>query len=77
MNCKMEFYKKQVDRTDNRNFINFRFDEIADIRFAIRAFELYFEDHVEEAIEAIYKKDKATVLKKHQYEQALETVRDL
>jgi hypothetical protein len=29
--AKMEFYQKEIDRTDNKNFINFRFDEIADM----------------------------------------------
>jgi hypothetical protein len=44
---------------------------MADIKFALKAFQLYFEYRVEEAIEVIYKKDKPIVLKKHQYEQAL------
>jgi hypothetical protein len=32
---------------------------------------------VEQAIETIYKRDKASVLKKHQYEQAVEVVKQL
>lgn len=77
MNNKIEFYKKEIRKTDNKNFINFRYDEISDIQYAMRAFELYFENKLEESIETIYKKEKITVLKKHQFEKALSTVRDL
>lgn len=77
MNNKMDFYKKQVGKTDNRNFINFRYDEIADIQYALKAFDLYFEGKIEEAIEIIYKKQKVTVLKKHQFQQAIQTVLNL
>ena len=73
----MEFYQKEIDRTDNKNFINFRFDEIADMQFCLKECDLYFEGAVEEAIETIYKKEKITVLKKQQYEVALEVINDL
>jgi hypothetical protein len=67
MESKVAYYQKEVERTDNRNFINFRFDEIADIHFALTALELYLEDRVEEAIETIYRRDRAEVLKKLQF----------
>jgi hypothetical protein len=60
-----------MDKADNRNFVNFRFDEISDIQFALKSFELYFQNRVEEAIEILYKKEKTTVLKKQQFESAL------
>jgi hypothetical protein len=54
-------------RTDNNNFIHFRCDEIADIEYALTALDLFLEDRVEEAIETIYKRDRAEVLKKQQF----------
>lgn len=63
----MAYYQKEIERTDNRNFINFRSDEIADIQFALTALELYLEDRVEEAIETIYRRDRVEVLKKLQF----------
>ena len=67
MENKMAYYQKEIERTDNRNFINFRSDEIADIQFALTALELYLEDRVEEAIETIYRRDRVEVLKKLQF----------
>jgi hypothetical protein len=77
MENKVAYYQKEVDRTDNRNFINFRSDEIADIHFALSALELYLEDRVEAAIETIYKRDRAEVLKKQQFEQAVQVAREV
>ncbi len=64
---KVELYQKEITRTDNKNFVNFRYDEIADLHYAMKTFKLYFEDQVEQAIETIYKKEKVTVLKKQQH----------
>jgi hypothetical protein len=77
MGNKIAFYRKEVGRTDNRNFINFRCDEIADIEFALTALDLYFEERVEQAIETIYKRDRAEVLKKQQFELAVQAVREV
>lgn len=75
MENKIAYYQKEIDRTDNRNFINFRSDEMADIQFALSALELYLEDRVEAAIEIIYKRDRTEVLKKQQFEQAVQVAR--
>jgi hypothetical protein len=77
MQNKIEYYRKELARTDNRNFIHFRCDEIADIEYALTALDLFLEDRVEEAVETIYKRDRAEVLKKQQFEAAVQVVREL
>lgn len=70
----MELYRKEVERASNRNFIQFRCDEIADIEFALTAFRLYFEGRTEAAIETIYKRDRPDILKKQQFDEAVRAV---
>lgn len=77
MEQKAAYYQKEVERTDNKNFINFRFDEIADIQFALTALELYMEDRVEEAIKTIYRRDRAEVFKKLHFEQAVHATEEV
>lgn len=64
---KIRVYNEEISRTNNKNFINFRFEEIADIEFALKALTLYLDNKVEEAIEVIYKKEKGFILKRQQY----------
>jgi hypothetical protein len=77
MQNRISYYRKELTRTDNRNFIHFRCDEIADIEYALTALDLFLEDKVEEAVETIYKRDRREVLKKKQFASAVRVVREL
>lgn len=74
---KIDVYRKEIEKADNRNFITFRLDEIADIQYALQAYDLYFEEKVEEAVETIYKREKTSVLKKNQCEMSIGVVKDV
>lgn len=67
MRSKVEMYKREVELAANRNFLNFRFDEINDIKFATKALHIYMHGRLEDAVEAIYRRDKPAVMKKKQF----------
>ena len=71
MNNKKDVYRKEIERAENINFVNFRIDEIADIEFALKAYGLFFEGLTEEAVESVYRKDKVVILKKSQCRQTI------
>lgn len=74
---KIDVYRKEIEKANNRNFITFRLDEIADIQYALQAYELYFKGRVEEAVKTIYKREKTSILKKNQCEMSIEVVKDV
>ncbi len=71
----MAEYERQIDSTNIENLKHFRADEITDLKFSIKASEVYFYGDIEKSIECVYKKDKMTIVKKHHFEEALKTVK--
>lgn len=66
-------YEEEIGETENANFVNFRVSEIVEMKESIHSFSLFLKGRVEEAVRAIFQKDKKRIVKLHEYEATLKT----
>jgi hypothetical protein len=74
MEIKIQEYVEEIKRTKNGNLKNFREEEIIDIKYSISSCIKYLNGNTRGAIEEMYKKGNATVVKRQHYDQAVKNV---